>query len=201
MTFKTASLGLVSVVIALLACKQNEKAAPAPASAATQVAAPAPTPSPTPAETATAETPAKPSVDEHGIQEIPSDRSNPPTVAEWSAAATVNTQGANSQAQDCFMKIVRESIKVHCEGEVKSISDKDRLPRCSTDYYEWIKTGKIADFMFRLKKSRTTKMRIHRDDDRANLCMNWLTSKRAPSTRRTVADQGVCATLLDHHGQ
>ena len=180
MTFKTASLGLVSVVIALLACKQNEKAAPAPASAATQVAAPAPTPSPTPAETATAETPAKPSVDEHGIPEIPSDRSNPPTVAEWSAAATVNTQGANSQAQDCFMKIVREWIKVHCEGDVKSISDKDGLPRSGADYYESIKPGKMADFVFRLKKGRTTKMRIHRDGDRASLFINWPASKDRP---------------------
>ena len=178
MNIKTATLGVASVAIALLACKENK--APAPAATTTPVAGPAPTPSPTVAETATAAPVEKPDVDEHGIPEIPTGRSNPPTVAEWSAAATVNTQGANSQAQDCFMKIVREWVKVHCEGDVKSISDKDGLPRSSADYYESIRLGTMADFVFRLKKGRTMKMRIHRDGNRASLFINWPASKDRP---------------------
>ncbi len=178
MTIKTASLGLSVVVFALLACKQEEAPTPAPASA--QTAAPTPTATPTPAETPTAAAPERPSVDENGIPPIPDGRSNPPTVAEWSAAATVNTQGANSQAQDCFMKIVREWIKVHCEGDVQSISDKDGLPRSNADYFEAIKLGKAADFVFRLKKGRAMKMRIHRTGNRASLFINWPASKDRP---------------------
>ncbi len=79
------------------------------------------------------------------------------------------------------MKIVREWIRVHCEGDVKSISDKKNLPRSSADYFESVKPGKYADFVFRLKKGRTTSLRIHRDGDRASLFINWPASRDRPA--------------------
>lgn len=174
MNTRDATLGLGFVLLALLACKDKKNDAPAPA-ASTAAAQPAATPAaPEPAA------PAAPAVDAKGIPPIPDGRSNPPTMAEWSAAPTVNTQGANSQAQDCSMKIVREWIKVHCEGKVKSISDKQGLPASSADYFESIQLGKFADFVFRLKKGRTTQMRIHRDGNRASLFINWPGTKDRP---------------------
>lgn len=169
------------VLLALLACKSEEKAPPPAATAApvaTQLAAPAvPPAAPTAAPAPAAE---KPSVDEHGIPAIPDGKSNPPTVAEWSAASEINTQEANSRAKDCFTKIVREWLKVHCEGNVQSISDVEGVPKSSADYYESVQTGKMADFVIRLRKPATMKMRIHRDGNRASLFVNWPATKDRP---------------------
>jgi hypothetical protein len=106
---RTTVVAAALLVGALLACKKEEK----------KESAPAPTPAPA-AETATA--PAAPAAEtaaapakaaDDPIPDIPSGRSNPPSVSEWSAAAEVNTQGANARPDDCFMKIVREWLKVH----------------------------------------------------------------------------------------
>lgn len=178
----STALGLCLVAGALFACKQKKDQAPAP-SASVAAKAPAPAASATPPPVPAASTGVRDTttgVDEKGIPLIPTGRSKPPTVAEWNAAAEVNTQGANSQAHDCFMKIVREWIKVHCDGDIKSISDKDGLPRSNADYFESIKPGKDADFVFRLKKGRTMKMRIHRDGNRASLFINWPGTKDRP---------------------
>jgi len=184
MNLKTTSLGLVLVLFALIACKKKKAPDPVPAPPASVPAAtpqasaavPAAASSPAPAGTRAA----APAVDERGIPPIPAGRSKPPTVAEWSAAAEVNTQGANSQAQDCYMKVVREWIRVHCDGDIKSVSDKDGLPKSNADYFESIKPSKDADFVFRLEKGRTMKMRIHRDGNRASLFINWPASKDRP---------------------
>ncbi len=173
----STALGIGLVVVALLACKDKKQDAPAPV--ATSAAA-APVDPPAPTAPAAAPAAAAPDVDAKGIPAIPDGRSNPPSVAEWSAGTSVNTQGANSQAQDCSMKIVREWIKVHCEGKVKSISDKQGLPASSADYFDSIQLGKFADFVFRLKKGRTTQMRIHRDGNRASLFINWPAAKDRP---------------------
>lgn len=178
MNTKNAVLGVGALVLALLACKDKKDDTPA-ASAAPVATPAAPAPEATTAAPAP-ERPAAPDVDAKGIPAIPGARSNPPSAAEWSSAVSVNTQEANSQAHDCSMKIVREWIKVHCEGDVKSISDKDGLPKSSADYFESIQLGKFADFVFRLQKGRAMKMRIHRDGNRASLFINWPGSADRP---------------------
>lgn len=163
----------------LLACKQEESSSSASPSAR-PAAEPVPPSPPPPA----AEPPAQPTaaveVDAKGIPAIPDGRSNPPTVAEWSAAPNVNTQETNSQAKDCFMKIVREWLKVHCEGDIRSISDQEGLPKSNADLYQSVVDGKFADFVIRMKKGDTLKMRIHRDGNRASLFVNWPGGKDRP---------------------
>jgi hypothetical protein len=165
-------------LLALLACKQGDKEeakGAATAVATPTPAAPAATPAPTPTETAALD------VDKKGIPLISSGRSNPPTVAEWSAARELNTQEANSRAKDCFMKIVREWLKVHCEGEIREVTDKDGIPKGAADYFDSIRPGKAADFVIRLKRPTTMKMRIHRNGNRASLFVNWPASADRPA--------------------
>jgi hypothetical protein len=175
--------GLIEVVFLLallLACKRSEQSSSSPATAQ-PAAEPALPTMPTSASEAPTAPPAAPvDVDEKGIPAIPDGRSGPPTVAEWSAAPSVNTQETNSQAKDCHMKIVREWLKVHCEGDVRSISDQDGLPKSTADMYQSVVNGKFADFVIRLKKGSTMKMRIHRDGNRASLFVNWPGAKDRP---------------------
>lgn len=177
---RTGVLSIAVLLGALLACKSEEKKPEAvPTAAAAPAATPAKPAEPTPS-TAPAATADKPSVDEKGIPAIPDGKSNPPTGAEWSAASEINTQDANSRAKGCFVKIVREWMKVHCEGDVRNVSDMEGIPKSSADYYESIQHGKMADFVIRLKKPATMKMKIHRKDNRASLFVNWPASKDRP---------------------
>jgi hypothetical protein len=78
------------------------------------------------------------------------------------------------------MKIVREWLKVHCEGEIGAITDKDGIPKSSADYFDSIRPGKVADFVIRLKKPSTMKMRIHKGGSRASLFVNWPATSDRP---------------------
>ena len=129
---------------------------------------------------ATAVGPAPPDVNAKGIPAIPAGRSPRPTDSEWRAGVAVNTQGAGTRAHGCSVKIVRESIRVHCDGDIKSISNKEGLPTSGSEYFQSITPGKQADFVFRLKKGRTTTLRIHRDGNRASLFISWPASKDRP---------------------
>ncbi len=167
-----------SLILILLACKQgsesNSGSAPKASATTAQTTLSPTAPAPTAAAPAV-------NVDSNGIPAIPVDKSNPPTVAEWSAAREVNTQGANSQAKDCSMKIVREWLKLHCEGDIQSISDKDGFPKSQGSYFESISIGKFADFVFRIRKGDGMKMRIHRDGNRASFFLSWPGSKDRPA--------------------
>jgi hypothetical protein len=115
-----------------------------------------------------------------GIPEIPEGRSKPPSVAEWSSAAEVNTQEANSRPDECFTKVVREWLKVHCDGNVIGIEAMESFGTQNSDYFSSVRPGKAADFVVRLKKGKTQKLRICRDPGNAALFVNWPAAEDRP---------------------
>lgn len=169
---RTSGFSAAVVFVALLACKNED--APAPATSAAPAASPAapatPEPAPEPAASE-AERPVAPNDDP--IPDIPEGRSKPPTVAEWSAASEVNTQEKNSQPDKCFMKIVREWLKVNCSGQIVSVNDPEGFGTEGADYFSSIRPGKSADFVVRLREGKTMKTKIIRYDDSASLFVNW----------------------------
>src|SRR5688572_12328677 len=181
-----AGQGLMIVAIALLACKKGsdgsagaecsadgdckngflceskvcvpkevaEKAraaAPANSAAAVSTVAPAAT------APATTEAPAGAGAGK-GIPEIPEGRSKPPSVAEWSDAGEVNTQEPNSQPDKCFTKVVREWLKVHCDGNVVGVEAMEAFGKQNADYFYSISSGKDEEFVVRLNRTKTQKL-------------------------------------------
>jgi hypothetical protein len=144
---------------------EKARAATTGAPATTLSAAAAPAPSPAAAEPA--------STSQNGIPEIPEGRSKPPSVAEWSSASEVNTQEANSRPDECFTKVVREWLKVHCDGNVIGIEAMESFGTQNADYFSSVRPGKAADFVVRLKRGKTQKLRICRDPGNAALFVNW----------------------------
>lgn len=136
---------------------------------ATEPAKPA-TPTPTAAPGASMEAP-----------EIPETKSAPPTVAEWTAAAGVNTVGANSAPKDCVMKVVREWLKVNCSGKIKEVTAMEGFGAKNVDYFDSVTPGKSADLVVRVKKGGSIKARILREGGGASLFVNWPGANAKPS--------------------
>jgi hypothetical protein len=115
------------------------------------------------------------------VPDVPETTSAPPTVAEWGAAAEVNTVGANSAPRGCSMHVVREWLKVNCSGKIQSVSDMEGFGKKGVDYFELVTPPNVADFVVRMKRGGALKLRIHRDDDRASLFMSWPQGSSKPS--------------------
>jgi len=120
------------------------------------------------------------SAGESGVPDIPSERSNPPTVDEWVGASEVNTQGPGARPNDCYMKIVREWLKVHCNGKVTGTKDMDGFGQENWDYYQSITLGKSADYVVRLRKGVSAKLKILREDQDAALFVSWPPTQPKP---------------------
>lgn len=120
--------------------------------------------------------------DARGIPAIPGGSSPPPSVSEWSAASDVNQAGANAKPRDCEIKIVREWMKIHCEGNVKSVEKVEGIGKEGVDHFKQVTPGKVADFVVKLKKGGSIKMRILRDPQSATLFTNWSGNADRPGT-------------------
>ncbi|MBI4700756.1 MAG: hypothetical protein HY744_06270 [Deltaproteobacteria bacterium] len=179
---KRIPAGAVTAAVLLAAlpgCKALEQlsetkpgASAAPERAATSTAA-APAPlAPAPTAAAAAPAPAV-DVDAKGVPKIPTTRSSPPTMDEWNAGLEVNTQDPNSRPVGCYLRVVREWLKVHCEGDIQRISDMENFGAKGDGYYEQVELGKYADFIVRLQRGQAQKIRIWRQDERASLFVNW----------------------------
>lgn len=106
----------------------------------------------------------------------------PPAVAEWSAAADINQANAKSKPRDCAVKIVREWMKIHCDGNVKSVQKVEGFNKEGSDVFKSITVGKSADYVARLKKGGSFKMRILRDPQSTTLFVNRQGGSDRPST-------------------
>lgn len=186
----TIASGMAVIIMIALGCESPDNGAKkdAASTTGTTVAGPTVTPAATAAATTEPSGTAEPEGDEsasatdaNGIPAIPTDSSTVPTLAEWDKAPTVNTQAANSRPPDCYMKVVREWLKVHCDGDVQKVSHREHLGNEGADAFEMIKEGKMADFVIRLKPGKTMKLRIWRKDDRATLFVNWPSDKDRPA--------------------
>ncbi len=115
--------------------------------------------------------------------EVSSGTSAPPSVAEWQAASSANTVGANSAPKDCELKVGREWLKVNCTGKIKEVTNMDGFGRKGVDYFELVTPGRVADFVVRLKKGGSIKARILREGagNSASLFVNWPASNPKPS--------------------
>jgi hypothetical protein len=113
--------------------------------------------------------------------EVSTGTSAPPSVAEWQAAPSANTVGANSAPKDCELKVVREWLKVNCTGKIKEVTNMDGFGKKGVDYFELITPGRVADFVVRLKKGQAIKARILREGQSASLFVNWPSSNPRPS--------------------
>ena len=182
--FDTAPLAALAV--ALLACdvgKITGDDKPAPSAPAASAAAPAVT-APQAASAATPSVAEKVEEEEDGpVPEIPEGRSKPPTLAEWADAPEINTQEANSQPDKCFMKIVREWLKVNCAGDITHTSDMKNFGKEGANFFKFVQEGKKADFVVRLREGKVMKLRIHRgkEDHGASLFVNWPQGKDRPT--------------------
>jgi len=107
--------------------------------------------------------------------------SGPPTVAEWQAAPSANTVGANSAPRDCELKVVREWLKVNCTGNIKEVTNMEGFGKKGFDYFELVTPGRVADFVVRIKKGQAIKARIIREGQSASLFVNWPSQSAKPS--------------------
>jgi hypothetical protein len=117
---------------------------------------------------------------EGAVPDIPAARSKPPTVDEWIAAPEVSTQDAGARPNDCYLKIVREWLKVHCNGSVTGTMDMDGFGEENVDYYQQVTPGKPADFVVRLRKGVSMKLTIQREGQDAVLLVSWPSSEPRP---------------------
>ncbi|MCS6898689.1 MAG: hypothetical protein RMJ98_02885 [Myxococcales bacterium] len=114
--------------------------------------------------------------------EVPTGTSPPPTVAEWSAAAEVNTVHVNSKPKDCSMKMVREWLKVNCTGNIREVTNREGFGKYGVDSFEKIVPGTMADLVVRMKKGGAIKARILRNGESgASLFVNWPSQLDKPS--------------------
>jgi hypothetical protein len=114
------------------------------------------------------------------IPDIPAARSKPPTVDEWGAAPEVTSQNDGGRPNDCYLKIVREWLKVHCNGNVTGTKDMDGFGEENVDYYQQLTPGKPADFVVRLRKGVAMKLSILREGEDALLLVSWPSSEPRP---------------------
>ena len=116
----------------------------------------------------------------NGVPMITAEKSTPPTLDEWKSAPEVNTQGQGSRPADCYMKVLREWLKVNCTGDIKGITDMDGFGVKGSDYYEYLVPGKVADYIVRLRKGSSLKLKILRADQDAALFVSWPPSAEQP---------------------
>lgn len=173
---QSAACGLALVIVALLGCKKDDAPAAGHTSAQAETPkAPAPPPTATAATAAaTAQAPSKPKSYAVGeVPAIPSEHSNPPKGNEWDQAQVVNTQGAGARAKHCNLQILREWLRVTCNGDITGYEKMEDFGTQGSDYYELISPGKVASFVIRLKPGHNQKIRVCRKTDRASLFVSW----------------------------
>ncbi|MCA9622411.1 MAG: hypothetical protein KC731_25485 [Myxococcales bacterium] len=115
------------------------------------------------------------------IPVIPGTTSPPPSLAEWSTACDVNTQGAGSQPGNCTMKIVREWLQVTCRGDMRGYESFEGFGSEGADYFKQVKVGNLISFVVRLGRGKSQKVRLCTNVDRASLFVSWPPSRPQPS--------------------
>ena len=192
-------LNALPLALCTLAIGCENSPTPTPVAAETAAAAPlkapvAPSATPTVAAVSSAaaapgsKTPSKENIAvddskiDKSIPDIPTERSKPPTIDEWKAGTVVNSQEKNSRPDKCEMKIVREWLKIKCEGEVFGINDLDGFGAEGTDHFKALQEGKFADIVVRLKEGQALSTRIPRGaEGDALLFTHWQKGMKKPN--------------------
>ena len=183
----TLAIGCESSPAPTPVAAETAAAAPPKATAAPSAMAPAAAVSSAPAAPAS-KPPSKENiaVDESkidkSIPDIPSEGSKPPTMEEWKTGTVVNSQEKNSRPDKCEMKIVREWLKIKCEGDVLGINDLDGFGAEGTDHFKAYQEGKFADIVVRLKEGQALSTRMPRGaEGDAALFTHWQKGAKKPN--------------------
>jgi len=171
---RASGISVTALVMALLACKQGDtqRSSGAPASATPAAEAPA-TAAPAPAAPPPPSAPEENLDDGQPIPKMPAKKSNPPAGAEWDRGKKVNTQAANSQPDGCSLTVLREWLRVYCDGKITGYEKMENFGVRTSDYFEQVVPGKYASFVLRMKKGKTQAIRICREGSRASLFVSF----------------------------
>jgi hypothetical protein len=81
------------------------------------------------------------------VPAVPTSPSSPPTAAEWASAIEVNGAEEGKRATNCSMKLLREWVKIRCEGDIKDASPDMNLWHDDKDKGKlWFEEHKYPDF-------------------------------------------------------
>lgn len=83
------------------------------------------------------------------LPQFPSERSKPPTVAEWQAAHEVNTIGISGRQTECRIRVVREWVKLACSVQLPEFEEPEVLGTKNSDWFMSRANG--LDLVFRFK--------------------------------------------------
>ncbi|MCB9582904.1 MAG: hypothetical protein H6717_38045 [Polyangiaceae bacterium] len=154
----TRSVALVLVFLALIACKQGS------ADTAPSTTPPAPTPSatePAPAPSAATLDPEIEKIAKEIVpQGIPTERSKPPTVAEWNAASEITVR--HSGPLGCETKRVREWLRVSCRTsgssgpQIQTVSIREPTKK-DPEYFTYENKG-VASIVLPLRQGMNAKI-------------------------------------------
>ncbi len=107
-------------------------------------------------------------------EEIPAERSKPPTVQEWNAAEKVELE-----PRGCFRKVVREWLKLNCSRDDNVNPDPraflglDAFGREGGDYFVWSRPGQTADVIVRMVRGRRSVASLQLGSKALSLGYDW----------------------------
>ncbi len=89
--------------------------------------------------------------------------------------------GANSEAPDCSVTILRDWAKVTCTGDMLGFENFEGFGVEGGDYFKTFTAGKLLSFVVRLRKGQSQKVRMCRPKERASLFVSWPPGKDKPT--------------------
>jgi len=107
------------------------------------------------------------------IPDVPTDRSKPPQAKEWGASREINTAPPSERATGCSMHVVREWLKVHCDGKVLGYDELEGLGGRGADYFDEVTLGQAADFVLRMRSGVSSRLRFQRQEGNATMVVSW----------------------------
>ena len=112
--------------------------------------------------------------------EIPTDRSKPPTKPEWKAGNDLNTAAKSDQDKLCWMKQVREWLRVECVGNIgMSIAYAQELGARKSD---WFQPDGTPILIVRMRKGHDLRAAIYEHAPKMTyLRANWPADSDRPT--------------------
>ena len=120
------------------------------------------------------------------IPAVPTTLSPPPTAAEWAAGLEVNGAAESKRASQCSMKLVREWVKIRCEGDIKQVAPDGNLWYDDKDkgrlWFEEHSYPAFGELILRISPGFNMGAVFHRKDrtNSARFFFNWDRGKDRP---------------------
>lgn len=114
-------------------------------------------------------------------EDVPRNRTRPPSVAEWAKAPTVKLEPAG-----CFRKVVREWLKLNCSKDeeqdpgVVSLQTNSSFGSENADYFAWMKAPHVADVVMRMVPGRRATGSLVLQSRTVKIGYDWSDSSEFP---------------------